>query len=194
MESTLHVGEKIVVSELIYKVRSPKRGDVAVFIPPHEKTKIFVKRIVALEEDTVETRGDTLYVNGNAVDDSRYTKHVPSPYKRDFPPFFNPHEIPDGAAFDDYKLSQAQFHTKFQGGKPFVVPKAHIFAMGDNRDQSGDSRLWGPVPVENIKGQGIMIYWSTASVEHAKSWEIWKFISNIRFDRIGKAIQSEFQG
>ena len=126
MESTLLVGERILVSKLIHKVKSPNRGEVVLFVPPHDETKIFVKRIVALEGDTVETKGDILHVNGDAIDDSRYTQHIPSPFKRDFPPFFDPRHIPDGAAFDDYKFSLTQFHVRFPGGKPFVVPKGHI--------------------------------------------------------------------
>ena len=194
MESTLLVGERILVSKLIYKVKAPKRGEVVVFVPPHDETKIFVKRIVALEGDTVETRGEVLYVNGDAIDDSGYTQHIPSPFKRDFPPFFDPRHIPDGPAFDNYKFSPAQFRVRFPDGKPFVVPKGHIFAIGDNRDQSADSRVWGPVPIENIKGRGLAIYWSSTGLESAKSWEIWKIIRDIQFDRIGRSVQPQFDG
>ena len=207
MEDTLLVGDRIFVCKFIYGIKlpgtkiklfdfhKPARGDVFVFIPPHDR-KHYIKRIVAVEGDTVETRGSTLYVNGEPIGDGAYTKHVMnSPaYKRDFPPFREPEHLPDGEAFDDYKLSPNQFRMKFPEDKPFVVPKGYVFAMGDNRDLSRDSRSWGPVPVDVIKGQAFMIYWSYDKSNQAKPWEIWKIGEKIRFNRVGKLIRSEFDG
>ena len=171
MEDTLLVGDQILVCKFIYGVKipgtdikvfdfhKPARGDVFVFIPPHDE-RHFIKRIVAIEGDTVETRGDTLYVNGEAIDDSTYTKHLRlnNHFRRDFP--------------------------------PFTVPKDMVFAMGDNRDQSSDSRFWGPVAVDDIKGQAFMIMFSIDN-RPAKLWEVWKMVGNVRFNRIGKLIRSE---
>jgi signal peptidase I len=94
--------------------------------------------------------------------------------------------------FEDYKLSRNQFHMKFPMGKPFVVPMGYVFAMGDNRDQSQDSRTWGPVSVKDIKGQAFLIFWSHDRGSRTKPWQIWKIIGDIRFSRIGKLIRSEF--
>ena len=203
MEDTLLIGDQILVNKFIYGVKipgtdikifdfhKPARGDVFVFIPHHD-ARHFIKRIVAIEGDTVETRADTLFVNGEAVDDAHYTKHMRfSPFSSsDFPPFRQPEYLPKRDAFSDFALTRSQFKRKFPEGKPFTVPKGMVFAMGDNRDQSSDSRFWGPVAVDDITGQAFMIAFSTAN-RPVKLWEVWKMVGNIRFNRIGKLISSE---
>ena len=182
MEDTLLIGDRILVCKFMYGVKlpgtdikvfdfhEPARGDVFVFIPPHERDLHFIKRIVAVEGDTVYTKGKDLYVNGAKVDEEHYTKHIPNnKYRTDFPPFRKP-----------------EYH-KFSKGKPYIVPKGMVFAMGDNRDMSSDSRIWGPVDVDDIKGQALMVMWSTAN-RPMKLWEVWKLVTNIRFNRIGKLI------
>lgn len=206
MEDTLLVGDRILVCKLIYgvsipgtdiklfDVHKPARGDVFVFVPIHEKSRHFIKRVVAVGGDTVETKDGALYVNGVAVEDGAYTKRTPR-YRdsvHDFPPFRAPHLLLGDEAFADYKLSHAQFHAKFPEGKPFTVPEGHVFAMGDNRDRSSDSRTWGTVPVSQIRGQAFMVFWSYDMLNPKKPWEIWKMIADIRFTRIGRLIRSEF--
>ena len=203
MEDTLLIGDRILVCKFIYGVKipgtdikildlhQPARGDVFVFVPPHERELFYIKRIVAVEGDTVYTEGEVLYVNGQAVNDSAYTKHLTfNNYRRNFPPFRKPEYIPDDESYDDYALTESQFRRRFPEGKPFVVPKGMVFAMGDNRDLSSDSRFWGPVAVDDIKGQAFMVMWSVAD-RPAKLWEVWKLVGNIRLDRIGKLITSE---
>lgn len=210
MEDTLLIGDRILVCKFIYgfkipgtKIKvfdfhKPTRGDVFVFIPLHEEEKNYIKRIVAVEGDTVRTDGKTLYVNGKAVNDSLYTKHVENHYvrKRNFPPFQRPEKyMQNDEVYEDFILTDTQFRKEFPEGKPFTVPKDHVFAMGDNRNLSLDSRSWGPVPIDRIKGQAFMVYWSSATkeasdYEEAKIWEVWKHIRNIRFNRISKIIHS----
>ena len=208
MEDTLLVGDCILVCKFIYGINvpgtkiklfdfhKPTRGDVFVFVPPHERTKHFIKRIVAVGGDTIETKGNTLYVNGVAIEDSAYTKHTSHAvgHQYDFPPFRQPYHLPDDNAFAPYKLSPNQFHMTFPEGLPFKVPEGYVFAMGDNRDQSSDSRAWGPVSVNDIKGQAFMVFWSYNLFNQQRSWEIWKIIDGIRFSRIGHLIRSEFDG
>ena len=206
MEDTLLVGDRILVCKFIYGVRipgtdiklfdmhEPARGDVFVFVPLHEKSRHFVKRVVAVGGDTVETKSGALYVNGVAVEDGAYTKRTPHHpgTRHDFPPFRAPYLLPGDEAFADYKLPSRQFRAKFPEGKPFKVPDGHVFAMGDNRDQSSDSRTWGTVPVSQIRGQAFMVFWSYDMLNPKKPWEIWKMIADIRFTRIGRLIRSEF--
>lgn len=206
MEDTLLVGDRILVNKFIYgvnipgtdiklfDVHEPARGDVFVFVPLHEKSRHFIKRVVAVGGDTIETKGGSLYVNGVAIKDGAYTKRTPlRPGSRhDFPPFRAPYLLPGDEAFEDYKFSPAQFHAKYPEGKPFKVPDGHVFAMGDNRDLSSDSRTWGTVPVSQITGQAFIIFWSYDMLHPKKPWEIWKMIADIRFTRIGRLIRSEF--
>ena len=147
MEPTLLVGDHILVSKFIYGIRipftdarwprfkDPKTGDVIVFIYPEDRTKDFIKRVIAVGGDTVEVRNKHVFVNG---------KEVVIPQARVFtrviiPGYENPR--------DNYG--------------PVTVPKDHLFVMGDNRDYSQDSRFWGFVPVKDVKGEAFLIYYSS---------------------------------
>ena len=181
MEDTLLVGDRILVNKLAYAFQPPKKGDIVTLVPPHERHKNYMKRVVALAGDTVETRGNKLFVNGEEIDSSNYTKYVYDQrfrvYSRPpFPPFRSqPEDLPtferwqefsdfDQEGFDqvfqDYLLPPSEFKQQFPNGKPFTVPDGYVFVMGDNRDQSYDSRGWGPVALEDIKGRAHVIYWS----------------------------------
>ncbi|MCD6508577.1 signal peptidase I [Candidatus Poribacteria bacterium] len=163
MRDTLLEGDRILVCKFIYGIKipftdwrvfdyhKPQRGDIFVFIPPHEPNRNFVKRIVGVGGDVIETRGRHLYVNGKLIHDESYTRHEPRP-------------LPDFG--------------------PYRVPKGYVFAMGDNRDRSNDSRFWGPVPLNNIKGKAFIIYWS----QGGKLWQL----NKIRWRRIGKILHSQF--
>jgi len=159
MLPTLQIGDHILVNKFIYGprfevpltqwslgqlpgFREPRAGDVVVFIYPKERDKDFIKRIVAVAGQTVESRGNTLMIDGKKVEDAH--AHYE---KRD--------------------------HVDFG---PYTVPAGHVFVMGDNRDESYDSRFWGPVPIQDIKGLAMVIYWS------------WGGENFVRWDRLGRLV------
>ena len=173
MEDTLLVGDRILVNKLAYAFQPPKKGDIITLVPPHERDKHYLQRIVALENDTVEIQGKTLFVNGQAVQED-YTKYVYDQWsfrapRSPFPPFRSqPQDLPtferwqEFSDFDEKTFERyfKDYTTSLKEYRPFVVPPGYVFVMGDNRDQSYDSRGWGPVALEDIKGRAHVIYWS----------------------------------
>src|SRR4029453_14223581 len=168
MLPTLQIGDHILVNKFLYGprleipltqislgqlpgVRKPKQGDVVVFIWPKDRSKDFIKRVVATEGQTIEVRGRQVFIDGKPWDDSHATWIA---QQRAGGP---------GGAGENYG--------------PFTVPKDHVFVMGDNRDQSYDSRFWGPVPISDIKGQALVIYWSWDGPDR---W--------VRWDRLGRLV------
>jgi signal peptidase I len=133
-------------------LRKPQRGDIVVFKYPEDPTRDFIKRVIGVEGDVIESKDKTVFVNGRRLVEP-YIQHVDS--------FIKPSGM-DGR--DNFG--------------PVTVPKDSIFAMGDNRDQSYDSRFWGFVDLSRIKGKAIIIYWSWDS---DKTW--------VRFNRIGGLIK-----
>ena len=164
MEDTLMIGDRILVAKFMYGVRVPfmdKRildvhkpaiGDVFVFEPPPGAgDQNLIKRIVGLPGDVMETRRGELYRNGERVEGEGYIKR--NPFSR----------------------------LRRQNFGPVTVPPGHIFAMGDNRDVSRDSRAWGFVPFESIKGQAFLKYWSWNSEGD--------LLHKVRFSRIGRPVK-----
>ena len=147
-----------------------------VFKYPEEPDRDFIKRCVGLPGDEVEIVDKTLFVNGFRVDDDDYTfRKDPRVYPRSV-------FLPDG------------FRQRDNFG-PITVPDGHFFFMGDNRDNSNDSRFWGPVPADYIKGRALLVYWSFDSGEESVDWPGYtgkirqlvnvflRFFSNTRWER-----------
>lgn len=134
MKQTILVGDHILVDKLTYDNSSPMRGEIIVFKYPVEPEKDFIKRVVGLPGDTIEGRDKIIYVNNEPLLE-QYAVHT------------DPHVNPKGAK------------TRDNFG-PITVPDNALFVMGDNRDESFDSRFWGFVDRKNIKGKAFVIYWS----------------------------------
>lgn len=142
MRMTLLEGDLILVNKFIYgvkipflnaslpKVRSPKRGDVIVFIYPEDPKKDFIKRLIALPGETVEIKSGTIYINDQPVLDSLFSQRY----------YYNR---------GDYGME----------GRKVVIPQDSYFVLGDNSASSQDSRYWGFVPAKNILGKALVVYW-----------------------------------
>lgn len=193
------VGDALLVNRFIYGVkipvpfsvhqiplipgRLPRRGEIVVFQYPYEK-RDFVKRCVALERDTVQVINKVLYINGKEISES-YVRHA------DFRMFESVDLDPE---LYQREWEQAELYDIL--GKyvrdnfgPVVVPKDYIFVMGDNRDNSMDSRFWGPLHKKNLKGKPLFIYFSFDLGREAQSLfdiiKVWQWKS-IRLMRIGR--------
>jgi signal peptidase I len=152
MEDNLLIGDHLVVNKFIFAqnrdsflhrvfpYRQPERGDVVVFKYPEDPRRDFIKRCVAVAGDTVEIRRKQLYLNGEAVDEPRVVHKDPR-------------------TFDDLPTVPVSSRIRDNFG-PLTVPDGTIFCLGDNRDNSLDSRFWGPVPLDYVKGRAVLIYWS----------------------------------
>jgi signal peptidase I len=192
MERTLLVGDFLLVNKLVYgaeipfsggrhlpAVRSPRRGEVVVFQYPVDPTKNFVKRLVGLPGDTLAMREGVLSLNGKDVQEG-YVSHSDSgydPVDREFwwqqPYVVHAAEAPDS------------FHPSRNNWGPLIVPPKSYFVLGDNRDNSLDSRYWGFVPDSLLKGRPLLIYYSYApDTSDSFSW-----LTRIRWERLGERIR-----
>jgi signal peptidase I len=152
MENNLLIGDHLLVNKFVFgpttsrlerallPVADVKRGDVIVFKYPEEPERDFIKRVIGLPGETLEVRDKKVFINGTALDE---------PYAHYLQPVASPSEFHEVTSFD----------VRDRYG-PVTVPPNQFFMMGDNRDNSQDSRYWGFLPRENIKGKSLVIYWS----------------------------------
>lgn len=181
MIPTLLIGDHILVSKLAYGIQLPKdcefqmafppvtcfsstivmnfdppqRGDVIVFRFPEDENKDFIKRLIGTPGDVIEIHNKNVLVNGEAFVDKEFTQRV------------------------DPGIIDGRINPRDNFG-PITVPADSYFVMGDNRDQSLDSRFWGFVKMDKIKGRAFLVYWSW---DGQGSWTDW-----VRWNRIGKSI------
>jgi signal peptidase I len=166
MMDTLLVGDYILVNKFLYGpevpftetrlpgLRDPKRGDIIVFKYPQDEKRDFIKRIVAGPGETVQVRSAQVFIDGRALREP-YVKRVDSP------------QPSGGQTYCGYAY----------GCEPTVVPANSYFVMGDNRDNSQDSRYWGFVKRDKIKGKAFLIYWSWDGDRHWLRW--WRLANYI---------------
>ncbi|MEN6474664.1 MAG: signal peptidase I [Syntrophaceae bacterium] len=168
MEDTLLKGDHIMATKFSYgmtvpfttykiwgKDIVPQRGDVVIFTFPKEPSLDFVKRVIGLPGDTLQIKNKRVLIGGKE--------------------YLNGHE----KFTDAFLLSDGPNQARDNLG-PIVIEPGHVFVMGDNRDKSYDSRFWGQLPVENIKGKALIIYFSWDGQNHAP-----------RLDRIGALINGK---
>jgi signal peptidase I len=171
MEKTLLIGDHILVSKFAYGIHIPneipflniklfddiilsqevpKRGEIIVFKYPKNESRDFIKRVIGVPGDILEVRRQKVYIN-NQLYEEEHVWHTEMPQNDRFVPR------------DDFG--------------PVIVPPKHLFMMGDNRENSQDSRFWGFLNIDKVKGKALVIYWS------------WNAIDNwVRFDRFGKVL------
>jgi signal peptidase I len=163
MVPTLLVGDHILVNKFIYgvkipllrktiiPVREPKREEIVVFIYPNDRSKDFIKRVIGVGGDKLEIKNKKIFINDKELKDSY-------------------------GVFTDSNVFPQSMQPRDNFG-PVTVPKNSIFVMGDNRDESLDSRFWGFVDLKDVEGKAFIIYWSWNRDEH-----------NLRWERLGKLL------
>ncbi len=172
MEDTLLIGDHLLVNRFIYGIRmpftgstiipisKPKHGDIIVFRYPPKPSVYFIKRCIGIPGDVIEMKNKVLYRNGKIVNEPYVIHKDPNVYPRN----------------TQYRLVKTLYGSRDNFG-PVKVPPHSYFMMGDNRDNSYDSRYWGFVPENDLTGKAFIIY---------GSWEFSPFV--IRFNRFFKLI------
>lgn len=168
MVPTLLVGDHLLVNKFIYGIKipvirklmisvtNPQRGDIIVFIYPEDRSKDFIKRVIGVAGDKIEIRNKQILVNDKI-------------YKDSFGVYVDPVLYPN----------LVQPRDNFG---PVIVPRQSLFVMGDNRDESLDSRFWGFVDLADVEGKAWVIYWSWNSDEQER------LIHKVRWNRMGNLL------
>jgi signal peptidase I len=163
MVPTLLVGDQLVVNKFIYGIKipyfrntilsitDPQRGDIVVFIYPQDRSLDFIKRVIGTGGDKIEIKDKKIFINGKV-----FTDNI--------------------GIYSDKMIYPASLQPRDNFG-PVTVPRGSLFVMGDNRDESMDSRFWGFVDLKDVQGKAFIIYWSWNPDEQ-----------NIRWQRLGKLL------
>jgi signal peptidase I len=205
MKDTLLIGDHLLVTKFRYGIhipneilffgnqlfddytlfqKIPERKDIIVFKFPGDEKRDFIKRVIGLPGETLEIHGQKVYINGKVLDDS-YTRHNERPSNFEYNIDYTcPSSIPENT--EALMRSTNSLAMEYRAERrnyprdnlcPIKVPEGHVFVMGDNRENSEDSRFWGFVDVRKIRGKALLIYWSW---DHDENW--------VRFSRFGDII------
>lgn len=157
MKPTLLIGDHLLVNKFIYGVKipllrrtiipvsEPKRGEIVVFIFPKDRSKDFIKRVIGVAGDKIEIKNKKIFVNDHEFQDTF-------------------------GVFSDSVIRPKAIDSRDNFG-PVTVPKDSIFVMGDNRDNSMDSRFWGFVNLKDVEGKALIIYWSWNREDRNLRWQ-----------------------
>jgi signal peptidase I len=163
MVPTLLVGDQLVVNKFIYGIKipyfrntiipftNPQRGDIIVFIYPKDRSKDYIKRVIGVSSDKIEIKNKIIFINGKQYSDAY-------------------------GIYSDTVTYSGSMQPRDNFG-PVTVPASSLFVMGDNRDESMDSRFWGFVDLKDVQGKAFIIYWSWNPEER-----------NIRWGRLGNLL------
>ena len=205
MKSTLLVGDYIFVSKFSYGysrysfpfgpplfagrvwAAEPNRGDVAVFKLPTDNDTDYIKRVIGLPGDRLQMIGGVLHINGKPVKRERVGDFVETEEGSTMRVTRYRETLPNGVSYETLDLVENGIGDNTQ---EYVVPPGHFFMMGDNRDNSTDSRFLsrvGYVPFENLVGRANIIFFSVKDGAHA--WEVWRWPWTVRWDRLFHSVQ-----
>ena len=164
----------------------PTRGDVAVFKLPRDTSVDYIKRIIGLPGDRIQMKEGQLYINGERVERQPVGPFIAdeSGQRVELKEYIE--TLPNGVR---HPILKASDNEQFDNTQEFHVPEGHVFAMGDNRDNSLDSRVLnavGYVPIENLVGKAQMIFFSFDATAHG--WEFWEWPFEIRWSRLFRGV------
>ncbi|MEE9911069.1 MAG: signal peptidase I [Deltaproteobacteria bacterium] len=169
MVPALLVGDHLLVNKFIYGVKipiirrtiipvtDPQRGEIIVFIYPKDRSKDYIKRVIGVAGDKIEIRNKSILINDR-------------PYQDAF------------GIYSDNTIYPAIVQPRDNFG-PVIVPEGSLFVMGDNRDESADSRFWGFVNLKDVEGKALIIYWSWNSEEQDNP------LKKLRLERLGNLLR-----
>ncbi len=169
MLPTLRIGDYVLVCKFWYWIRPIERGDILVFRYPRDESRDFIKRVIGLPGDTLSIRGRQVFINGTPLR---------QPY----------------AVFNNQLPAALRAMERAPLG-PIIIPPNHYFMMGDNRDDSLDSRAWGLVKRSEVVGKAVLIYFSVRSAAIPSGWFMFRVFyvmehpSLIRWGRIGRLVE-----
>ncbi len=160
-----------------------ERGDVAVFRKPPENEQDYIKRIIGVPGDRIQVLEGVLHINGEAVKRERIEDFAADAYGRAFTQYIE--TLPNGRT---HRILEARGDGgDLDNTKEFVVPDGHYFGMGDNRDNSQDSRAIGFIPAENLVGRAEILFFSTDG--SARIWQFWKWPFATRYSRLFDGVE-----